>query len=335
MPDFEVREVDVDDEAQLRAWWQASHDGATAGRPYDLYATWELARVAYPDRHPDWDFVLISVLDGDRVVGGGLVNMPLADNLSNAYLEVYVPESERRRGVGTALLAAVESAAVSRGRNVLVAESFTPPGGTSAGESFAAARGYAVANREGLKVLDVRAHADGWGALDEQVAARIGDYRIVEWGGATPDEHIEEVCAALNRFIGMVPTGDLEMEDLNYTPERLRRNEARGVDLGTTRLVGAALAPDGTLAGYTDLFVEQASRSRARIGITMVLPEHRGHSLGLGIKLATHRSLVAQVPECRMVVTGNADVNEHMNAVNDRMGYRLVENILEFQKKKS
>ncbi len=165
------------------------------------------------------------------------------------------------------------------------------------------------------------------------MAARIGDYRIVEWGGATPEEHIEEVCGALNRFISMIPTGDLEMEDLDFTPERLRRNEARGVDLGTTRLVGAALAPDGTLAGYTDLFVEQASRSRAGIGITMVLPEHRGHSLGLGIKLATHRSLVAQVPECRIVVTGNADVNEHMNAVNERMGYRLVENILEFQKK--
>ena len=333
MPDIEVREVDVDDEAQLHEWWRASHDGATAGRPYDTYATWELARVAYPDRHPDWDFVLVSVHDDDRVVGAGLVNMPLADNLSNAYLEVYVPEPERRRGVGTALLAAVEAAAVSRGRSVLVAESYTPPDGTSAGESFAAARGYALANREGLKVLDVEAHADGWGALDEQVAARIGDYRVVEWGGATPDEHIEEVCAALNRFIGMIPTGDLEMEDLNFTPERLRRNEARGVDLGTTRLVGAALAPDGTLAGYTDLFVEQASRSRGRIGITMVLPEHRGHSLGLAVKLATHRSLVAQVPECRIVVTGNADVNEHMSAVNERMGYRLVENILEFQKK--
>ena len=88
MPDFEVREVDVDDEAQMYAWWQASHDGATAGRPYDLYTTWEMARVAYPDRHPDWDFVLISVHDGDRVVGAGMVNAPLADNLSNAYLEV-------------------------------------------------------------------------------------------------------------------------------------------------------------------------------------------------------------------------------------------------------
>ena len=65
----------------------------------------------------------------------------------------------------------------------------------------------------------------------------------------------------------------------------------------------------------------------------MVLPEHRGHSLGLAMKLATHRSLVAQVPECRIVATGNADVNAHMNAVNERMGYRLVEQLLEFQKK--
>ena len=333
MPDFEVREVDVDDEAQLHAWWQASHDGATAGRPYDLYATWELARVAYPDRHPDWDFVLISVHDGDRVVGAGLVNMPLADNLSNAYLEVYVPEAHRRRGVGTVLLAAIEDAAVSRGRSVLVAEAFTPPGGTSAGEPFAAARGYALANREGLKVIDLQETPGGWGALDEQVATRLGDYRLVEWGGTTPEEHIEQVCGALNRFIGMIPTGELEMEDLDFTPERMRRNEARGVDLGTTRIVGAALAPDGTLAGYTDLFVEQASRSRARIGLTMVLPEHRGHSLGLAMKLATHRSLVAQVPECRIVATGNADVNAHMNAVNERMGYRLVEQLFEFQKK--
>ena len=333
MPDFEVREVDVDDEAQLHAWWRASHDGATAGRPYDLYPTWELSRVAYPDRHPDWDFVLLAAHDGDRVVGGGLVNMPLLDNLNNAYLEVYVPEGERRRGVGTALLAGLESAAASRGRNVLVAEAVTPPGGTGPGEPFAVAHGYAVANRDGVKVLDLAEHVRGWDPLDEQVAARIGGYRVVEWGGTTPEEHIEEVCAALNRFIGMIPTGDLEMDELDFTPGRIRRNEARHADLGTTRLVGAGLAPDGTLAGYTDLFVEQASRSRASVGITMVLPEHRGHSLGLAMKLATHRTLVAQVPECRLVATGNADVNAHMNAVNERMGYRLVEQLLEVQKK--
>ena len=33
------------------------------------------------------------------------------------------------------------------------------------------------------------------------------------------------------------------------------------------------------------------------------------------------------------MATGNADVNAHMNAVNERMGYRLVEQLLELQKK--
>jgi hypothetical protein len=32
------------------------------------------------------------------------------------------------------------------------------------------------------------------------------------------------------------------------------------------------------------------------------------------------------------VATGNADVNAHMNAVNERLGYRQVEDMLEVQK---
>ena len=112
-----------------------------------------------------------------------MVNMPLADNLSNAYLEVYVPDGERRRGVGTALLAGLETAATSRGRTVLVAESFAPPDSAGPGEPFALARGYTLANREGVKVLDLVEHADGWAALDDHVADRIGDYRIVECRG--------------------------------------------------------------------------------------------------------------------------------------------------------
>ena len=68
------------------------------------------------------------------------------------------------------------------------------------------------------------------------------------------------------------------------------------------------------------------------MGITFVLPGHRGHSLGLAVKLANHRSLMAALPECELVRTSNADVNAHMNAVNETLGYRQVEDILEVQK---
>jgi GNAT superfamily N-acetyltransferase len=333
VPDFEVREVDVDDEAQLRAWWQASHDGAVHGRPYDTYEPWELTRESAAKPDPDWERVRVAAYDAGRVVGAGVGHLPQLDNLSHAYLEVTVPPDERRRGIGSALLNAVESAARDRGRVVLISEALTPPGGTAPGEAFALARGYRLANREGLKILDVGRYAGSWGALDDRVAARLGDYRVTTWGDTTPEEHLEGVSAALSSFLGMVPTGDLEMEDLNYTPERLVRQETRRAELGTARLVAAALAPDGELVGYHDLFVDAVRTRQADVGITMVLPQHRGHALGLAMKLATHRDLLARFPECEIVRTGNADVNEHMNAVNEQLGYRLVESILEFQKK--
>ena len=84
--------------------------------------------------------------------------------------------------------------------------------------------------------------------------------------------------------------------------------------------------------GYTDVNVSRAKTTQGSVGITFVLPGHRGHSLGLAVKLANHRSLMAALPECEFVRTSNADVNAHMNAVNEAMGYRQVEDILEVQK---
>ena len=66
-----------------------------------------------------------------------------------------------------------------------------------------------------------------------------------------------------------------------------------------------------------------------------MLPGHRGHSLGLALKLANHRALMAALPACEFVRTSNAEVNSHMNAVNERMGYRLVEDVIEVQKVRS
>ena len=67
----------------------------------------------------------------------------------------------------------------------LLGAAFTPPGGESAGSRFATARGYELAHREGAKVLELRNHAD-WAPLDAEVAARIGDYRVVQWRAANP-----------------------------------------------------------------------------------------------------------------------------------------------------
>ena len=70
-----------------------------------------------------------------------------------------------------------------------------------------------------------------------------------------------------------------------------------------------------------------------QVGITIVDRAHRGHRLGLALKLATHDLAVATQPSLASVDTSNAVVNTHMNAVNEALGYRTIETLLELQKK--
>ena len=65
---------------------------------------------------------------------------------------------------------------------------------------------------------------------------------------------------------------------------------------------------------------------------TLVVGEHRGHRLGLAIKVANQKAMAERFPELEWLMTGNADVNVHMNAINDRLGYRVVERCLEVEK---
>jgi hypothetical protein len=56
---------------------------------------------------------------------------------------------------------------------------------------------------------------------------------------------------------------------------------------------------------------------------TVVLPRHRGHRLGLLVKIEMMDVLARQAPEVRYVITGNAGQNEYMIAINEQLGYKI------------
>jgi GNAT superfamily N-acetyltransferase len=332
---LELRDVDRVDGPTLHRWWEICHD-AQSDRPVDYFATWETARVGLTNSHPDFEIELFGVYDGDgdeaRMVGAALVNLPVTDNLRMAYYDVFVDWPDRRRGVGTRLLAEVERRARAAGRTRTLGEVFTPPGGTSAGMGFAEAHGCTVGNLETAKAIYLKESEPRWDALEQEAEAALGGYRVLLWEKVVPDEYAEGMCTMLGAFIGMVPVGDLDLEDGEWTVDRLRASERRSLETRQHKFLGAAVAPDGTLVGYTDLRLNTTSTRVGYIGGTMVMPEHRGHRLGLAMKLATHRALRAAYPECELVVTSNADVNERMNAINEAMGYQVIEQLLEYQK---
>ena len=54
-----------------------------------------------------------------------------------------------------------------------------------------------------------------------------------------------------------------------------------------------------------------------------MLREHRGHRLGLAVKLANVDALGAIFPSVRLIETANAQENAPMIAVNEMMGFEV------------
>ena len=124
--------------------------------------------------------------------------------------------------------------------------------------------------------------------------------------------------------------GHLQLEAATYTRERLRDLESRRRQLGLFTGTNVAVAPDGSLAGYTQM---SGSRDQAAIfqWDTLVRPEHRGRRLGLAMKIANLRWLQTR-HDASIVHTWNSEVNAPMLAVNRAMGFRPVEYLGEWQR---
>ena len=94
----------------------------------------------------------------------------------------------------------------------------------------------------------------------------------------------------------------------------------------------AALDAEGTVVAYSNFGVNTEGSPRAYQWGTLVRTAHRGHRLGLAVKVANLRQLQQARPDLGQVVTWNAEVNTHMIGVNEEMGFVPVERSGEMQK---
>lgn len=93
--------------------------------------------------------------------------------------------------------------------------------------------------------------------------------------------------------------------------------------------VGRALAAHcarhdatGEFVALTEIAIDAGMPDSPFQMITVVVPEHRGHRLGLLVKVANLELLQKAEPQVRRISTGNANSNEHMIAINLQLGYQ-------------
>jgi GNAT superfamily N-acetyltransferase len=88
------------------------------------------------------------------------------------------------------------------------------------------------------------------------------------------------------------------------------------------RVVAAAEhVPSGHLVGYTMLSVPRGRHRAVDQWSTLVLREHRGHRLGMLLKVANLAHLAEVAPGHPSVITFNAEENRPMLAVNEQLGF--------------
>jgi len=331
--DWEITEVDPlapGAEPTLHAMWRAA-DAARADRPFALHAPWPTAYATWITPRDDQDDTLWAATLGGDVVGMAQLALPLADNQHVGNTDFFVHPDHRRRGIGTALLEAVVGGAREAGRTVLLTSTTSPVDRPGAGELMLTACGFELGIAEMSKVCDLQETEGIWRDLVAQTSSHHADYRLAKWRDRVPEHLLEGYCRLAEAFVGEAPMGELDYEAEVWTAERVSGRDDRFLTTGRRQFGVLAYTADGTCVAGTELFVNDAAPWRALQGGTLVLPGHRGHRLGLAVKLANQMAVREHYPDCRYVFTSNAGVNAAMNAVNDALGFRDNERELEMQ----
>jgi hypothetical protein len=208
---------------------------------------------------------------------------------------------------------------------------YSPVDRQGAGEEFLTAHGFELGIAEMSRVCDLMESEPTWPALAAQIAPQHAGYRLEAWQDRIPEPFVEGYCRLGEAFNDEAPLGDLDLGAEVWSADRVAERDARFLATGRRQFGVLAYAPDGTCVATTELFVNDVASWRALQGGTLVLPGHRGHRLGLALKLVNLRAVRERYAGCRYVFTVVAGVNAPMNAVNDLLGFRDVERALEVQ----
>jgi GNAT superfamily N-acetyltransferase len=267
--------------------------------------------------------------DDGPILGVGLLEFPLLDNTHSVEVTVAVHPHHRRRGVGTAVVEHMGELARTDGRRTLntIVDVPVARADDHASLQFAPKLGFHATMSGNTRRLDVPLDPVKTAELCGVIASArdAGDYRVLTFLSPWPDEFAEDEWELLRVMSTDEPTGDGERQEEIWDAERMAEYDELRRQRGAMKLCTVAQhVPSGRAVALTEILVSDDEPHQSWQLITVVHPEHRGHRLGLAVKLANLEFLSRQSPGITFVVTGNAAVNAPMIAVNDMMGFRIL-----------
>ncbi len=274
--------------------------------------------------------------DGGGIVAQATIETSASEGFDLSWALLGVHPAAQGRGIGRALADVVEDAVRADGRRKVVsyvpgrsldgARRPSPTGFGSVSDDarstrFMDARGYSFEQVERMSRLPLP--VDGLDARLAAARAATGDdYRVLTWVDFTPEEWLEDRALLATRMSTDAPTAGLEEPEDLWDVDRVRAADGRRRTNPRRHLVAAAEhVPSGRLVGYTVLSVPAQKHRAVMQYATLVLREHRGHRLGMLLKVANLAHLTEYAPGHPSILTFNAEENRPMLDVNEAVGF--------------
>jgi GNAT superfamily N-acetyltransferase len=254
-------------------------------------------------------------------VGVLVLDMPTRDNLHLVWAQILVHPDHRRHGHGSVIMNEALRMARESGRSTIwVGTAEDDQGARRFVEGF----GFRYASHDARR-RQVLANVDQTEVqrLWEMAETAATEYGLERLQPPISDEVLTalvEVTAAIND----APMGELTYEDEKFDLQRLRDLEtaARGRGDRVYRVI-ARHRDTGEVGGHTVVLTHPLQPHVGGQGDTAVARHHRGHRLGLLLKIDMMRWLADAEPQLKIIETWNNVDNNFMINVNEALGYRL------------
>jgi len=254
-----------------------------------------------------------------------LLTLPDRENRTMAGCALVIHPDRRRASLGTELLAhcAAQARLAGRSRLASTGSTRTKVREGSPGAVFAAAAGAGSGLAEVIRTQELTpelvAEVD---SLRAEAAGQSAGYELLSWAGASPAGLVAEVA----RVHGAMADAPRESGTEPAAWDAARVREAEQAELAHGQHLYAVAARHhgtGELAALTQVSADPDTPGWGLQDLTAVLPRHRGHRLGLLVKIGMLRLLAEREPGLRRILTGSAQSNDHMNSINTRLGYQI------------
>ncbi|MEP7191764.1 MAG: GNAT family N-acetyltransferase [Actinomycetota bacterium] len=324
---MDIRQLDVFDDLQLRRFHLVTERADAFERPH--HSGWSLdeAKLELRRQEPTERSEVWAAYDEGVMVAGASIWFPMLDNRTKCWGTLGVDPDHRRRGIGSALVAQIVARMAQEGRTTMVMESAYPFDRREDHpyRRFAQAHGLTVAIDEILRILPLPVDPALLQTLAAETFPHHPAYRIESFVDDLPQELLASYCALSNQLAVDAPTGDVDYEAESMTPQLWLERVAKEKEIGRTRLTTVATDGTGTVVAFTDLILPRAPSPDVWQWGTLVHRDHRGHRLGMAVKVRNLQQLAATDPGRVRILTSNAETNRYMVDINVRLGFEAVE----------